>query len=86
MSDRAASTTTKGRRHVPVAQARTPLRIARDRTGLSREAVVRRLDPPITTKTFERMERGDAPLKGFRIKQLAVIYGVEPHELTGEAA
>lgn len=60
---------------------KTPLWIARERTGLSRETVVRRLDPPISAKTLERMERGAAPLKGFRLKQLAAIYEVPVREL-----
>jgi transcriptional regulator with XRE-family HTH domain len=60
---------------------KTPLRAARERTGLSRETVVRRLDPPISTKTLERMENGLAPLKGFRLKQLAAIYEVPISDL-----
>lgn len=63
---------------------KTPLWLARERTGLSREAVVRQLDPPISTKTLERMENGKAPLKGFRLKQLAAIYDVAADELDGE--
>lgn len=62
-------------------EKKTPLRAARERTGLSRETVVRQLDPPISTKTLERMERGTAPLKGFRLKQLAAIYEVPVTEL-----
>lgn len=62
---------------------KTPLWIARERAGLSREMVTRRaeLDPPISAKTLERMERGIAPLRGFRIKQLAAIYDVDVKEL-----
>lgn len=62
------------------------LRAARDRLGLSREKVARLLDPPISAKTLERMENGDAPLKGFRLKQLAAIYEVTVESLTEEAA
>lgn len=65
---------------------KTPLRLARERTGYSRETVVRQLDPPITTKTLERMEKGAAPLRGFRLKQLAAIYGVPVEELKTKAA
>jgi hypothetical protein len=64
---------------------KTPLWVARERTGLSREMVVRRLDPPISAKTLERMERGVAPLRGYRLKQLAAIYEV-PVEQIGAAA
>lgn len=54
----------------------TNLREARDRLGYSREHVVRRpeLDPPITTKTLERWESGETPVKGYRLRQLARIY------------
>lgn len=65
---------------------KTPLRIARENKGYSREKVVRRLDPPVSTKTLERMERGDAPLRGWRLEQLAAIYGVPVEELKNQAA
>lgn len=64
---------------------KSSLLVARERTGLSREAVVRQLDPPISTKTLERMEKGGAPLKGFRLKQLAAIYDVPVAELEAAA-
>lgn len=60
---------------------KTPLWIARERTGLSRETVSRKLDPPISAKTLERMEKGAAPLKGFRLRQLADIYEVSEDDL-----
>jgi DNA-binding transcriptional regulator YiaG len=65
---------------------KTPLWQARERTGLSRETVSRLLDPPISSKTLERMERGEAPLKGYRLKQLAVIYEVPLDDLETAAA
>ena len=64
---------------------KTPLWLARERTGLSRETVARRLDPPISSKTLERMEKGHAPLRGFRLKQLAAIYEVPQRDLEAAA-
>jgi hypothetical protein len=57
---------------------KSPLRVARDDLGLAREAVTRRpeLDPPITAKTLERWENGTTPVRRWRLKQLAAIYGV----------
>lgn len=53
--------------------------------GLSRERVAAKLDPPISSKTLERMEQGKAPLKGFRLKQLAAIYEVATADLEDAA-
>lgn len=66
----------------------TRLRQVRDELGLSREMVVRRpeLQPPITTKTLERWERGVTPVKGFRYQQLASIYQVKVAQLREERA
>ena len=59
------------------------LRQARDATGLSREQVCRRLDPPVSTKTLERWEDDTLPLikKRWRLVQLATIYETSPGEL-----
>ncbi len=66
-------------------QSKSKLRLVREATGLSRERVAAQLDPPISSKTLERMEQGLAPLKGFRLKQLAALYDVSVDEL-GDAA
>lgn len=44
--------------------------------GLSREQVVRLLDPPVSAKTLERWERGVSPVKRPRLRELAAIYRV----------
>lgn len=62
-------------------KSKSKLRLLREATGLSRERVAAQLDPPMSSKTLERMEQGKAPLKGFRLKQLAVIYDVSPDDL-----
>ena len=49
---------------------------------MSREAAARLMDPPISTKTLERMERGSAPLRLWRLQQLARIYGCALEDLT----
>lgn len=54
----------------------TPLREARDNTGLSRERVAALLDPPTSSKTIERWEEPGTNVKRWRLKQLAEIYGV----------
>lgn len=59
---------------------------ARDEYGLSREKVAALLDPPISSKTLERWERGETPLPKWRAKQLAAIYGVTLKSLNGEKA
>ena len=62
----------------------TPLRAAREHAELSREAVSRRLDPPISMKTLERWERSPVVVKRFRLRQLARIYGVPVAELRND--
>jgi transcriptional regulator with XRE-family HTH domain len=59
---------------------------ARTAEGLSREKVVRQLDPPVSVKTLERWERGISPAPLWRIRQLAVVYGVSLSELKEVAA
>lgn len=61
------------------------LREARDATGLSREIVARMLEPPCSTKTIERWEKG-WNIKRWRLKQLAEIYGVPVDSLNGKQA
>jgi DNA-binding transcriptional regulator YiaG len=65
----------------------TPLRQARERLELSREAVTRHpaLNPPISTKTLERWEQPGARIKRWRLKQLARIYGVPISELQNDS-
>ena len=59
---------------------------ARSDYGLSRERVAGLLDPPISTKTLERWEKGESPLPKWRAKQLAAIYGVTLKSLREEVA
>ena len=56
----------------------TPLRAARERAELSREAVTRdpRLEPAISAKTLERWEQPGVRVKRWRLRQLARIYEV----------
>ena len=66
------------------------LQAVREDIGYSREYVVRRpeLDPPISSKTLERYEKGTSAIKKLRLRQLARVYGVKVSELveTLEAA
>ena len=64
----------------------TPLRAARERAELSREAVTREpeLQPPISAKTLERWEQSGARVKRWRLKQLARIYGVPMSDLRND--
>ena len=56
---------------------RNPLRPVRDRIGYSRDYVVRRLDPPVTSKTLARWEQGDTrKIRPYYLVQLAEIYHV----------
>ena len=59
----------------------SPLRIARERTGLSREKVAAQLD--ISSKTVERWEKGTQKrrIKRSYLKQLADLYEVTLEEL-----
>ena len=59
----------------------SPLRAIREEAGLTREQVCELLDPPVSTKTLERWEKGTTPIKHRRMKQLALIYRVHPREL-----
>lgn len=58
---------------------------AREREGLSREKVARLLDPPVSTKTLERWEKGITPTPGHRVRELAQIYRVRVGELAAAA-
>lgn len=53
---------------------KSPLWRARETEGLSREAVVRQLEPPVTTKTLERWEKDITPCPRYRLRELARIY------------
>lgn len=61
--------------------SKSKLRLARENKGMSREMVVRQLEPPITVRTLQRMEAGETPLRKWRVEQLAAIYGVRVHTL-----
>jgi transcriptional regulator with XRE-family HTH domain len=50
------------------------LREAREFTGLSREKVAAEIG--VSSKTIERWENGLSPVKRYRLKRLADIYGV----------
>ena len=61
----------------------SPQRKARDAEGLSRDAVARLLDPPVTAKTIERWEKGDRTPR-WRLKQLAALYNVTLADLEND--
>lgn len=46
----------------------------RERTGLGRERVAAQLDPPVTSKTIERWEKGTTPIPLWRQRQLESLY------------
>lgn len=52
---------------------------ARNLTGLGREKVAATIG--VTSKTIERWEKGVTPIKGYRLEQLAELYGVDPDRL-----
>ena len=58
----------------PVADRKSRLWMSRSRTGLSRERVAALLDPPVTSKTIERWEKGIVPIPGYRKAQLTELY------------
>jgi DNA-binding XRE family transcriptional regulator len=60
---------------------KSPMRQARDDLGLPRERVAPRLDPPISSKTLERWEKGITPTPRWRLQQLARIYRVKERDL-----
>jgi DNA-binding transcriptional regulator YiaG len=62
-----------------------PIWTARNAEGLSREAVVRLLDPPVSTKTLERWEKRVTPVPRHRIRQLAQIYRTKVGDLVNAA-
>jgi len=62
-----------------------PIWPARRAEGLSREKVVRLLDPPVSVKTLERWERQISPVPAWRIRQLAQIYRVRLADLKAAA-
>lgn len=54
---------------------------------MSRERVVRQLEPPISAKTLERWETSGVPDKSrWWLKQLAAIYEVSIDQLDGKVA
>jgi DNA-binding transcriptional regulator YiaG len=63
-----------------------PIWAARKAEGLAREKVVRQLEPPVSAKTLERWERGVSPVPNWRLRQLAVVYGVTVASLKAAAA
>jgi DNA-binding transcriptional regulator YiaG len=42
--------------------------------GLSRERVAAQLDPPVSSKTVERWEKGTSPVPGWRRVQLDALF------------
>lgn len=62
-----------------------PIWAARKAEGLSREKVVRLLDPPVSVKTLERWERGITPVPQYRVRQLAGVYRVRVGDLKAVA-
>lgn len=63
------------------ATEKSPIWRVREAEGLSREKVVRLLDPPVSTKTLERWERGVSPIDRWRLRQLAAVYRVRLSDL-----
>jgi DNA-binding transcriptional regulator YiaG len=63
-----------------------PIWPARLAENLSREKVVRLLDPPVSAKTLERWERGITPVPKWRVRQLAAIYRIRLSDLKDVAA
>jgi len=63
------------------AAAASPLRQARERKGFSREHVTRKLESPMSAKTLERWEKEISQPPGWRLEQLAELYGVDPDAL-----
>jgi DNA-binding transcriptional regulator YiaG len=69
-----------------IAKGRSVLRTVREDAGLTREQVCALLDPPVTTKTLERWEKGEYQPDDRRMGQLAMIYRVTRRKLvTGNA-
>ena len=65
---------------------RSILREIREDAGLTREQVCALLDPPISSKTLERWEKGTHHPDDRRMGQLALIYRVPRRKLvTGDA-
>lgn len=64
---------------------KSPIWMAREAEGLSREKAAQLLDPPVTSKTLERWEKG-AKVPRWRIRQLAKAYRTKIGELTKVAA
>jgi hypothetical protein len=67
---------------------KSSLWLAREAEGLGRERVAQLLDPPITSKTLERWERGSNvnPIPRWRLRQLAQIYRTKVDVLLDEVA
>lgn len=66
--------------------AKSGLWLAREAEGLSRETVVRLLEPPVSTKTLERWEKQVTPAPRWRVRQLAKLYRTKVAELDKAAA
>ena len=62
-----------------------PIWAARKAEGLSREKVVRVLDPPVSVKTLERWERCVTPVPTYRVRQLAGVYRMRVSDLKAAA-
>lgn len=58
----------------PMADRKSRLWRARGRTGVSRERIAAQLDPPVSSKTIERWEKGVVPIPGYRKAQLEQLY------------
>ena len=52
------------------------LRETREDAGLTRDQVAALLQPPVSSKTIERWEKGSSPVSHQRMRQLALLYRV----------
>jgi transcriptional regulator with XRE-family HTH domain len=64
-----------------MAREKSRLQLTREEAGLTREQVVKLLDPPVATRTLIRWEQGTTPIPYHRMRQLALIYRVHTREL-----
>lgn len=64
---------------------KSPMWLAREREGLSREKATRRLSEPVSTKTLERWERGITPAPRSALRELAEIYRVDLADIEAAA-
>jgi transcriptional regulator with XRE-family HTH domain len=65
-----------------VAREKGKLQLTREEAGMTREQVVRLLDPPVSVRTLIRWEDGSTPIPYHRMRQLALMYRVKANELT----